>query len=41
MAAMTLGGVVWAEGRVTEFIDFMRKVKRVERVRAERESGAR
>jgi hypothetical protein len=37
IAAMTLGGCVWAECRATEFIDYMRKVKRAERVRAERE----
>lgn len=38
MSVMILGGVVWAERRVTEYIDFMRKVKRVQRVQAERES---
>ncbi|BCR89013.1 uncharacterized protein ACHE_50211S [Aspergillus chevalieri] len=38
IAAMTLGGCVWAERRVAEYIDFMRKVKRVQRVTAERES---
>lgn len=41
MSVMILGGVVWAERRVTEYIDFMRKVKRVQRVQAERESNLR
>lgn len=41
MSVMILGGVVWAERRVTEYIDFMRKVKRVQRVQAERQSGVR
>lgn len=38
IAGMTLGGCVWAERRVAQYIDFMRKVKRVERVQAEREN---
>lgn len=29
---------MWAERRVAEYIDFMRKVKRVQRVTAEREN---
>lgn len=38
IAGMTLGGCVWAERRVAQYIDFMRKVKRVERVQAEQEN---
>lgn len=38
IAGMTLGGCVWAERRVAQYIDFMRKVKRVERVQAERDN---
>lgn len=36
IAAMTLGGCIWAEHRVTEYLEATRKVKRVERVQAER-----
>ncbi|KAF4221353.1 hypothetical protein CNMCM8980_003415 [Aspergillus fumigatiaffinis] len=36
IAAMTLGGCIWAERRVNEYIDFMRKVKRAERLQAQR-----
>lgn len=39
MAIMTLGGCIWAEKRVTEYIDLIRKIKRAERYQAERESG--
>ena len=38
IAGMTLGGCVWAERRVAQYTDFMRKVKRVERVQAEQEN---
>lgn len=37
IAAMTLGGWVWAEKRVMEYNDFLRKTKRVERIRAQKE----
>ncbi|KAF7117524.1 hypothetical protein CNMCM5793_006546 [Aspergillus hiratsukae] len=36
IAAMTLGGCIWAERRVNEYIDYMRKVKRAERLHAQR-----
>ncbi|KAL2217132.1 hypothetical protein M432DRAFT_472504 [Thermoascus aurantiacus ATCC 26904] len=36
IAAMTLGGCIWAERRVTEYLEAMRKVKRAERTQAER-----
>ncbi|PYI10836.1 hypothetical protein BO78DRAFT_393811 [Aspergillus sclerotiicarbonarius CBS 121057] len=36
IAAMTLGGCIWAERRVDEYIKFIRKVKRVEKAQAER-----
>ncbi|KAH8431279.1 uncharacterized protein LDX57_008941 [Aspergillus melleus] len=38
IAAMTLGGCIWAERRVSEYINVIRKVKRAERVQAERAS---
>lgn len=41
IAAMTLGGCIWAERRVTEYIDLMRRIKRAERLQAEREQGSR
>lgn len=41
MAIMTLGGCIWAEKRVTEYIDLIRKIKRAERYQAEREHGTR
>ncbi|OQD78501.1 hypothetical protein PENDEC_c001G01809 [Penicillium decumbens] len=41
IAAMTLGGCIWAEHRVTEYIDLVRKVKRAERYQAEYEQGIR
>ena len=37
IAAMTLGGWVWAEKRVMEYNDFLRKTKRAERIRAQKE----
>ncbi|KAL4793511.1 hypothetical protein BDV19DRAFT_366574 [Aspergillus venezuelensis] len=37
VSAMTLGGVVWAERRVNEYINTIRKVKRAERLQAQRE----
>ncbi|EQL33155.1 hypothetical protein RJZ56_006242 [Blastomyces dermatitidis] len=37
LSAMTLGGCIWAEKRVNEYLDLMRKVKRAERVEAEAE----
>ncbi|KAL1863796.1 hypothetical protein Plec18167_008019 [Paecilomyces lecythidis] len=36
IAAMTLGGCIWAEKRVTEYLEVMRKLKRAERAEAER-----
>ncbi|RHZ51869.1 uncharacterized protein CDV56_101020 [Aspergillus thermomutatus] len=36
IAAMTLGGCIWAERRVNEYINYMRKVKRAERLQAQR-----
>lgn len=41
IAAMTLGGCIWAESRVTEYIDFVRNVKRAERMETERAQGSR
>lgn len=41
MAAVTLGGCIWAEKRVTEYIDLVRKIRRAERLQAEREQGTR
>lgn len=41
IAAMTLGGCIWAERRVTEYIELMRKIKRAERLQTERAQGAR
>ncbi|KAJ5545419.1 hypothetical protein N7535_006194 [Penicillium sp. DV-2018c] len=42
VAAMTLGGCIWQEKRVTEYIELVRKMKRAERLEAERaESGRR
>ncbi|PLB49484.1 hypothetical protein P170DRAFT_437059 [Aspergillus steynii IBT 23096] len=38
IAAMTLGGCIWAERRVNDYINLIRKVKRAERVQAERAS---
>lgn len=38
IAVMTLGGCVWAERRVTEYIDVVRREKRAQRVRVQRES---
>ncbi|OJJ43788.1 hypothetical protein ASPZODRAFT_135813 [Penicilliopsis zonata CBS 506.65] len=35
IAAMTLGGCLWAEHRVNQYIEIMRRVKRAERRRAE------
>ncbi|KAK2809746.1 hypothetical protein FQN50_003591 [Emmonsiellopsis sp. PD_5] len=39
ISAMTLGGCIWAEKRVGEYLDVVRRVKRAERVEAERERG--
>ncbi|PWY83013.1 hypothetical protein BO70DRAFT_429067 [Aspergillus heteromorphus CBS 117.55] len=36
IAAMTLGGCIWAERTVNDYIKFVRKVKRAEKVQAER-----
>ncbi|EAU32361.1 conserved hypothetical protein [Aspergillus terreus NIH2624] len=36
IAAMTLGGCIWAERRVNDYIDLVRKTKRAERVQAQR-----
>lgn len=41
IAAMTLGGCIWAEKRVTEYIELMRRIKRAERYEAERAQGSR
>jgi len=38
---MTLGGCIWQEKRVSEYIDLLRKLKRAERLQAEREEGNR
>ncbi|KAL4936852.1 hypothetical protein BDV06DRAFT_227497 [Aspergillus oleicola] len=38
ISAMTLGGVVWAERRVNEYIKMVRKMKRAERLQAQREA---
>ncbi|XHF96869.1 hypothetical protein AWENTII_000482 [Aspergillus wentii] len=35
IAAMTLGGCIWAESRVNEYINFVRKAKRAQRKQAE------
>ncbi|KAI2995966.1 hypothetical protein M752DRAFT_111066 [Aspergillus phoenicis ATCC 13157] len=36
IGAMTLGGCIWAERRVDEYIKYVRKVKRLEKLQAER-----
>lgn len=41
IAAMTLGGCIWAERRVTEYIELMRRIKRAERLQTERQQGSR
>lgn len=41
VAAMTLGGCIWQEKRVTEYIELVRRIKRAERVEAERADGNR
>ncbi|EPS26162.1 hypothetical protein POX_c04662 [Penicillium oxalicum] len=41
IAAMTLGGCIWAERRVNEYIELMRRIKRAERLQAQREQGGR
>ncbi|KAJ5552840.1 hypothetical protein N7513_004537 [Penicillium frequentans] len=41
MAVMTLGGYIWAERRVAEYIDLIRQIKRAERREAEWASGTR
>lgn len=41
VAAMTLGGCIWQEKRVTEYIELVRQIKRAERVEAERVEGNR
>ncbi|KAL4877691.1 hypothetical protein BJY04DRAFT_221877 [Aspergillus karnatakaensis] len=38
IAAMTLGGCIWAEHRVNDYIKEIRKAKRVERLQAQREA---
>lgn len=38
VAAMTLGGCIWAEHRVNNYIKLIRKVKRAERVQAQQEA---
>ncbi|KAJ5166343.1 uncharacterized protein N7482_005124 [Penicillium canariense] len=41
IAVMTLGGCIWAERRVTEYIEIVRRIKRAERLQAERAQGSR
>lgn len=41
LAAMTLGGWIWAERRVNEYIELVRRIKRAERLQAERAQGSR
>ncbi|KAJ5882556.1 uncharacterized protein N7529_001228 [Penicillium soppii] len=41
VAAMTLGGCIWQEKRVTEYINLLRNLKRAERLQFEREEGNR
>jgi hypothetical protein len=41
IAAMTLGGCIWAERRVNEYIELTRRIKRAERLQAQREQGGR
>jgi hypothetical protein len=41
IAAMTLGGCIWAERRVNEYIEVMRRVKRAERLQAQWEERSR
>ncbi|KAJ5475914.1 hypothetical protein N7475_001643 [Penicillium sp. IBT 31633x] len=41
VAAMTLGGCIWQEKRVTEYIELVRRLKRAERYEAERAEGNR
>ncbi|KAJ5669238.1 hypothetical protein N7462_010308 [Penicillium macrosclerotiorum] len=41
IAVMTLGGCIWAEKRVTEYMELMRRIKRAERYQAERQQGHR
>ncbi|KAF9884331.1 hypothetical protein FE257_001844 [Aspergillus nanangensis] len=36
IAAMTLGGCIWAERRVNDYIDLIRRTKRAERLQAQR-----
>ena len=36
IAALTLGGCIWAERRVYDYIDLIRKTKRAERLEAQR-----
>ncbi|KAL4999034.1 hypothetical protein BDV10DRAFT_184687 [Aspergillus recurvatus] len=38
IAAMTLGGCIWAEHRVNAYINNIRKAKRAERLQAQREA---
>ncbi|KKK22016.1 hypothetical protein P175DRAFT_0503534 [Aspergillus ochraceoroseus IBT 24754] len=38
IAAMTLGGCIYAERRVNDYINMIRKVKRAERLQAQREA---
>ncbi|KAF7586266.1 hypothetical protein BBP40_009179 [Aspergillus hancockii] len=38
IAAMTLGGCIWAEKRVNDYIDLIRKTKRAEKLEAQRAS---
>ncbi|KAJ5248979.1 hypothetical protein N7468_000430 [Penicillium chermesinum] len=41
LAVMTLGGCIWAERRVTEYIELMRRIKRAERLQVERANNYR
>ncbi|KAJ5613108.1 hypothetical protein N7510_006302 [Penicillium lagena] len=41
IAAMTLGGCIWAERRVNDYIELVRRIKRAERRQAEMEERSR
>lgn len=41
IAAMTLGGCIWAERRVNDYIELVRRIKRAERRQAELEERSR
>jgi hypothetical protein len=41
IAVMTLGGCIWAERRVNDYIELVRRIKRAERRQAEMEERSR